>query len=152
MLHKGVEATGAARTLVEPEHPAESEQRFRASVGKRRLWGIVLLIAAGLCWAWSAWHTFTPYTTDNKVQCAAPFHRDGDDLYRPDGHEGARGATCAAARDWQSSTVPLVIGFPLAVTGVGLFASAGATVRLRTHLLYIERAERAWARRKDGRP
>ncbi|WP_431034992.1 hypothetical protein ACQYWQ_14370 [Streptomyces sp. P6-2-1] len=131
------------------------ERRFRSGVERRIGWGIGLLILAGLCWAWSAWHTFTPY--DSRVapgvRCAAPFHREEEDVY----HYGDRDdwnslvVGCAVTRNWQSTTVPLVISFPLAVTGVGLLASALAARRMLRLQAEVEHAQREWARTKGGR-
>ncbi|MEU6441460.1 hypothetical protein [Streptomyces sp. NPDC047046] len=139
----------------EAEHPSGVEQRFRSGTERRIAWGIGLLIAAGLCWIWSAWHTFTPYDSEveNGVRCAAPFHRDEE------GHYGSRDRDdwdslvvgCAVTRDWQSTTVPLVISFPIAVTGAGLLAGALATRRMLGFQADVERAQREWARTKGDR-
>ncbi|MET8555903.1 hypothetical protein ABZV64_13180 [Streptomyces sp. NPDC004959] len=129
------------------------DQRFQAGTERRLAWGIGLLIVAGLCWAWSAWHTFTPYETANGIHCSAPFHREDGELYAATRHSQADDSieACVVQRNWQSSTVPLVLSFPLAVTGVGLLSGALATRRSHAHRAAMERAEREWERGKGGR-
>lgn len=144
---------GEQSAVAERIHPSALEQRFQSGTERRLAWGTGLLIAAGLCWLWSAWHTFTSYETDSGTHCSAPFHRDEEHLYEP----APRGAPdepvmeCAATRDWQSTTVPLLLSFPVAVTGVGLASSALAARRLRAHQVAVEQARGEWERGK-GRP
>ncbi|MEU2431617.1 MULTISPECIES: hypothetical protein [unclassified Streptomyces] len=110
------------------------DRDFREQGLRTRHWGILLLIVAGLLWAWFAALLFTPYQlddgwSDEPTECESRFFTD-----RAEANEtAAEGGQCAAERDWPKLLAVLGGSVPFAVGGAVLYAVGTVTCRISFH-------------------
>ncbi|MGW6025530.1 hypothetical protein [Streptomyces sp. NPDC055099] len=128
------------------------EQDFAAAAEKRRIWGAVLFLAAGVIWAVLAWQLMVPFSdgdddSSSSRKCQSVLFYEGDAPTWQD----STWEDCRAQRRWPEMLGWLGLSVPLSVAGAVLYTGGTTSLRMREYMAQhrIAAAKSAAAAKKD---
>ncbi|MFI6088509.1 hypothetical protein [Streptomyces sp. NPDC051218] len=126
------------------------EQDFAAGAEKRRIWGGVLFLAAGVIWAVLAWQLMAPFSEEDddsssSRKCQSVLFYEGDAPTWQD----STWEDCRAQRRWPEMLGWLGLSVPLSVAGAVLYTGGTTSLRMREYMAQHRIAAAKSAARKD---